>query len=444
MAMFRDRVDAGRQLAQRLSYLRDENVVVLGLPRGGVPVAFEVAQALGAPLDVIVVRKLGVPSQPELAMGAVGEGGTRLVNTDVLNRARITGEQLRAVELAEVAQLADRVARYRRGLPGLDLSERTAVVVDDGMATGSTARAACEIAHRLGAAKVVLGVPVAATDVLRDFTGADHVVCVSSERLLRAVGFHYRDFRPTTDDEVMALLDAAGRRMVGLGDAGDPECDLDVELPFGPVTLHGHLQVPDAAAGVLVFANGGAHARHSQRTRLVAEVLLGAGYGTLLLDLLTPAEELERHRVFDIELMAHRLTAATEWLRNRPETAASRVGYVGAGTGAAAVLWAAAAGGADIGAVVSIDGRPDLAESRLADVRSPTLLIVSGEDESSLRVNRQAQALLRCPCRMIVLHDEAGHHLGDPGTTTTAATLARDWFTRYLLPDDSVPNPPTC
>ena len=434
MTVFRDRVDAGRQLAQRLSYLRDENVVVLGLPRGGVPVAFEVAEALRAPLDVIVVRKLGVPFQPELAMGAIGEGGTRVLDADVLRRARISDDELRAVERVGRAQLADRVARYRKGLPGIDLSGRTAVVVDDGMATGSTARAACEVARNLGAAKVVLGVPVASADVVRDFTGADHVVCVSSERRLRAVGLHYRDFRPTADDEVLALLEAAGRRVVDAQDAGLPDCDLDVEIPVGAITLRGHLHIPEPASGVVVFAHGSGSGRHSPRNRFVADVLFGAGLGTLLLDLLTPAEELERRRVFDIELLAYRLTAATEWLGARPETATCRVGYFGASTGAGAALWAAAADGPEIAAIVSRGGRPDLAESRLPKVQSPTLLIVGSMDEPTLRVNRHAQAMLRCPCSLMVV-EGAGHLFEEPGTLNEAATLARDWFTRYLLSD---------
>ena len=173
MRRFRDRVDAGRQLAQRLGHLRGEDVVVLGLPRGGVPVAFEVAGALQAQLDVIVVRKLGLPFQPELAMGAIGEGGFRVVDPGVVTRGRITPEELLSVERHERRELEKRVARFRRGRERLDLHNRVAVIVDDGIATGSTARVACDIARHLGAARIVLAVPVAPIETVQSWTGVD-------------------------------------------------------------------------------------------------------------------------------------------------------------------------------------------------------------------------------------------------------------------------------
>ena len=212
MVVFKDRVDAGRQLAEQLEFLRGQDVVVLGLPRGGVPVAAEVAQELDLPLDVIVVRKLGVPYQPELAMGAIGEGGVLVTNNDVLSLARIAEDELAAVERRERAQLESRVIRFRQGRERQRLTGRTALIIDDGIATGSTARVACLVARGLGAAQVVFAVPVGAADSIRDLPGADKVVCLSVPRQLIAVGYHYFDFTPTTDDEVSALLDAADRR----------------------------------------------------------------------------------------------------------------------------------------------------------------------------------------------------------------------------------------
>src|SRR6478752_6927945 len=433
MTIFRDRVDAGRQLAQQLSALKNDDVVVLGLPRGGLPVAYEVAEALDAPLDVIVVRKLGVPFQPELAMGAIGEDGTRVLDTDVLTRARITDDELLAVERAERAQLAERVARYRKGRARAGIAGRTVVIVDDGMATGSTARAACEVARNLGATRVVLAVPVASADVVREFPAADQVVCVSCEENLRAVGLHYRDFRPTTDDEVMSLMQAAGRRSTNTQGSVLPDCDREVEIPSGGVRLQGHLHVPEPASGVVLFAHGSGSSRHSPRNRAVADFLFRAGLGTLLLDLLTPAEELDRRMVFDIELLADRLIGATEWLATQPETASCRVGYFGASTGAGAALWAAASAGSEIAAVVSRGGRPDLAEPCLPKVQAPTLLLGGAKTASTLRLNRRAQTRLRCPCSLIVVQG-AGHLFEEPGTLVEVANLARDWFIRYLLP----------
>jgi putative phosphoribosyl transferase len=159
--VFLDRLDAGQRLGERLSSLRGPDIVVLGLPRGGVPVAFEVARVLGAPLDVLVVRKLGVPFQPELAMGAIGEDGALVLNHGVMQQIQISRSKFVAIEQRERAELESQATRYRNGYPRISLVGRTAVVVDDGIATGSTARAACRVARAQHAARVVLAVPVA-------------------------------------------------------------------------------------------------------------------------------------------------------------------------------------------------------------------------------------------------------------------------------------------
>lgn len=207
---FLDRRDAGRRLGERLSHLGVERPVVLGVPRGGVPVAFCVAQALHAPLDVIVVRKLGVPFQPELAMGAIGEHGVRVLEPSVIQAAGITEAELVAVELRERAELERRVARFRAGRPSVPLETGTAVVVDDGVATGSTAKAACRVVGALGAAGVVFAAPVASGQGAFELaTVADQVVVLETPDPFLAVGQWYVDFSETSDDEVRTLLTAA-------------------------------------------------------------------------------------------------------------------------------------------------------------------------------------------------------------------------------------------
>jgi len=435
MAVFADRAEAGRRLAERLDHLRGQDVVVLGLPRGGVPVGFEVATALGVPMDVIVVRKLGVPFQPELAMGAIGEGGFEVADRAIMDRAGVAPEELREVERRERKVLESRVARFRKGRERIDLDGRVAAIVDDGIATGSTARVACEVARHLGAAKVVLAVPVGPADTVERMAGADEVVCVSTPHPFLAVGHHYRDFSPTSDDEVVVLLDSAAQQYRSGQAAGEgPDCDVDVEIPADGHVLQGHLHLPEAPPGVVVFAHGSGSSRHSPRNRFVGSVLYRAGLGTLLLDLLTPAEERDRDNVFDVELLARRLVATTRWLGDRPDTAASRVGYFGASTGAAAALWAAAESGAQVAAVVSRGGRPDLAEARLGQVTAPTLLIVGSADPVVLELNQRALARLNCPGRLAVV-EGATHLFEEPGTLAEAAILAKDWFARYLLPD---------
>ncbi|MFF4701461.1 phosphoribosyltransferase family protein [Streptomyces chattanoogensis] len=431
--LFADRTDAGHRLAEALRHLAGEDPIVLGLPRGGVPVAHQVAQALGAPLDVIVVRKLGVPYHRELGFGAIGEGGVRVISEDIVRRGRIRQADLQAVERTEEAELVRQARRFRAGRQRLSLKGRTAILVDDGIATGATAAAACEVVRAQGAGRVVLAVPVAPPDAaawLR--TKADEVVCLSTPAAFSAVGEWYQDFSQTPDEEVIALLTEAAARPVAERPAAAHGAAVEepVEVDAGGVRLAGDLTLPEGAEAVVMFAHGSGSSRHSPRNRRVAGVLNRAGLGTLLFDLLTPPEEADRANVFDIETLAGRLADATRWLHSRVPIP---IGYFGASTGAAAALRAAAATDIDIGAVVSRGGRPDLAGPHLGEVRAPTLLIVGGADPLVLDLNRQALEELRCENQLEVV-PHATHLFEEPGTLDAVADLAQDWFTRHLAP----------
>jgi len=208
MMLFADRVDAGRQLAARLTDLRGPAVVVLGLPRGGVPVAAEVATALDAPLDVVIVRKLGLPFRRELAMGAIGEGGVRVLDLGIIDSFGITDAEIAEVELTEQNELERRAQTYRLGRARLHLNGRVVIVVDDGAATGATAMAALQVVRAHGAARVILALPVAppsAVDELR--SRADGVVCLAQPDDLQSIGRFYGDFSATSDAEVITLLE---------------------------------------------------------------------------------------------------------------------------------------------------------------------------------------------------------------------------------------------
>ncbi len=205
--IFHDRITAGQMLAQRLGYLKNKEVVVLGLPRGGVPVAFEVARELNAPLDVIVVRKLGVPFQPELAMGAVGEGGVVIRNEEVIRMANIGEEDFARARARENEEVANRSKKFREGRSPVSLKSQLALIVDDGIATGSTARAACDVARALGAEKVILAVPVGSREAVSALASkADEVICLDIPDNFFAVGEWYEDFSPVSDEEVVELL----------------------------------------------------------------------------------------------------------------------------------------------------------------------------------------------------------------------------------------------
>ena len=430
--LFIDRADAGRHLVQRLRHLRGTDVVVLGLPRGGVPVAFEVAKELHAPLDVIVVRKLGVPFQPEYGFGAIGEGGARIIDDDVVRLTRLTGPKIAAVEERERTRLARRVGQLRGDRTPIPLAGRTVIVVDDGIATGSTAQAACLVARARGASRVILAVPVGSVQAAASLRrAADEVICLHIPARFFAIGEWYDDFSQVTDEEVTSLLGKAA----GLATGSDcAELDpAEIVMDAGGVRLPGSLVIPDQALGLVIFAHGSGSSRRSPRNQLVAAALNRAGLGTLLVDLLTADEELSRAYVFNVAMLAGRLTEITRRLRGQPVAAAFPFGYFGASTGAAAALWAAASPPPPVAAVVSRGGRPDLVGPRLALVQAPTLLIVGGADKAVLSLNRQAQEELRCENHLAVIPD-ATHLFEEPGALEQVADLAGDWFTSHFTP----------
>lgn len=441
--MFHDRIDAGKQLAARLTHLRSEGVVVVGLPRGGVPVAEQVARELDAPLDVILVRKLGVPFQPEVGMGAISEDDVRVLNDDVMRMAKTTPSELATVEASERVELERRARRFRAGRSRIPLAGRVVVVVDDGIATGSTAKAACQVAREAGARRIVLAVPVAPREWIGRLTGAaDELIAVSTPSPFSAIGRFYRDFTQTSDEEVVRCLDRAAARQAAGGDTAAPRQnhdidddrtprDDDIQIDVGHVRLDGHLIVPEQARAIVVFAHGSGSSRHSPRNQYVASVLNDVGLATLLFDLLTAEEAHDRANVFDLDLLGDRLADVTRRLHDEPSTRGLPVAYFGASTGAAAALRAATVPGLNIVAVVSRGGRPDLAYSHLADVQSPTLLIVGSDDQAVLDLNEEARARLRCESNVAIVPG-ATHLFEEPGTLQAAAELARDWFLTHL------------
>jgi len=426
-ARFTDRRAAGRVLGERLSALAVEHPVVLGLARGGVPVAYEVAQRLGAALDVLVVRKIGAPGNPELGIGAIAEGGVRVLDRHAVRQLLVSTDELDAAIARAAAEVEARVRRYR-GRPPLDVEARTAIVVDDGLATGGTARAALRAVRARHPIRLVLAVPVGApqtVEALRD--EADEVVCLIEPDLLLAVGLWYEHFEQTSDAEIAALLD---------GDPADPPAPptrhtREVRIPN--VDVVGDLVLPEAARGVVLFAHGSGSSRFSPRNRQVARELNDRALATLLLDLLTHEEERDRSNVFDISLLSRRLVAATRWVRVQFELADLPLGFFGASTGAAAALMAAAELGEEIGAVVSRGGRPDLAADRLAEVRAPVLLIVGGRDELVLELNREARRLLKASSDLAIVPG-ATHLFEEPGALQAVSRLAGEWFEQNLKP----------
>jgi len=217
---FPNRTDAGRQLAEKLDkYAGREDVIVLGLPRGGVPVAYQVAKRLRAPLDVFTVRKLGVPGFEELAAGAIASGGVRVLNEDVMRAIPHADEVIEAVTAREAAELERREQIYREGRPPPELRDRIVILVDDGLATGATMRAAVKAARQRGAAKIVVAVPVGPPDTCRELEEeADETICLSTPAFFQAVGQYYEDFSQTSDEDVRELLSSAAQERPAPGE----------------------------------------------------------------------------------------------------------------------------------------------------------------------------------------------------------------------------------
>jgi putative phosphoribosyl transferase len=308
--------------------------------------------------------------------------------------------------------------------------------VDDGVATGATARVACQVARARGAARIVLAAPVVAVAAAGPLAElVDEVVCVEASQWFSSIGEWYDEFAQVSDEQVTSLLERAATGEAPPGQREHPahpvRLSADVVVPTGSVDLDGRLTVSEAMTGLVVLAHASGHGRHSARNRYAADLLHEAGFGTLLFDLLTPGEEVDRHRVYDAGLLGDRLVQVIDWLRGQPEGKQIPIGLLGADTGGAAALWAAADIDTDVAAVVSRGGRPDLAGDRLAVVHAPTLLLVGGQDHPGFDLNRAAQRRLRCPNRLAVVPG-AGHRFREPGTLRAAARLAIDWYRLHL------------
>ncbi len=437
---FRDRADAGRTLGPLVAALDLDRPVVLGMARGGVAVASEVATELGAPLDVLVVRKLGYPPQPELAMGALGEGGVRVVNAELLAQLGVPETVVDEVATSEALELDRRLHAYRGDRPPLDVRGRSVVVVDDGLATGATARAAVSVVRARGATPVVLAVPVAPPAAVRALQAdADDVVCAEVSARFLGIGEWYDDFRQVSDDEVRRLLDESGMRddLSGEGSrAGGatrrgPVTQTAVDIDADGLVLPGVLAVPPAPKGVVVFAHGSGSSHHSPRNQQVAAALHRADLATVLFDLLGEAEGQERAKVFDVGVLGARLASAVAWTRQRAELGDLPMGLFGASTGAAAAVVTGAWLAPTVRAVVSRGGRPDLApETDLRRLDIPVLLIVGSRDETVLEHNRWALAHL--PQGHLEVVPGAGHLFEEPGALDTVALLASTFFGEHL------------
>jgi len=423
-SLFRDRADAARQLAAALEPYRGQHPLVLAIPRGGVPMGRIVADQLGGDLDVVLVRKIGAPSYPELAIGAVDEHGTVMLNSN----AKLAGagdNYVREEARRQLELIRTRRRSYGAGRHSLPVAGRVVIVIDDGLATGATMIAALRSLREQRPSRLICAVPVAAPESLTEVRSqADETVCLSSPESFRAVGMYYREFDPVGEEEVLAALHAPH--------AAGVMTERPLRIASGEVLLDGDLVVPPSPQGLVLFAHGSGSSRHSERNRYVAEVLQRNSIATLLMDLLTPDEDTDRRTRFDIPLLTQRLGSALRYMQDDAMVGALPKGLFGASTGAAAALAVAASQPESVKAVVSRGGRPDLAgEQVLRGVTTPTLLIVGGADEQVLALNRASQELIGRFADLVVVPG-ATHLFEEPGALDKVVEAAGDWFAQHL------------
>lgn len=424
---FADRTDAGCRLAEALASLRGQHPLVLGIPRGGVPIARIIADALGGDLDVVLVRKLGAPGHEEFAIGAIDEGGT----VQVAEYAAQAGADEHYIQ-REAARQLERIRRrrelYSPHRASVDPKDRVVIVVDDGLATGATMRAALTAVRGRKPLRLICAVPVGSARSLASLQGvADDVVCLSAPEDFRAVAQFYGAFPAVEDDEVIRLL----ARPAPTAPASE-EREEAMQFAVDGIMLDGDLHVPARPRGLVIFAHGSGSSRWSTRNRHVASVLRQHGLATLLFDLLSAQEDETTAERFDVLKLARRLDAVVQSVLRNSRLALLPVGLFGASTGAAAALMVAARRGDAIRAVVSRGGRPDLAgHEYLERVQAPTLLIVGGADTPVIALNRRALAAMRSHVELILVPG-ATHVFEEPGALERVAALAADWFERWL------------
>ena len=290
--IFTDRQHAGQLLGEKLLPYKEMDPIILALPRGGVPVAAEIAATLNAPLEVLIVRKIGHPFQPELAVGALCENEDPTWNEQMLSRAGLEPNEMGATVKAEASRIRQQIETFREGRELPSMIKKVAIIVDDGLATGATVSAAVKYLRKKGAAKIVVAVPVAAASSAEQLRNkVDALIILDNREDLSSVGQWYKDFTQVSDEEVIALLKLSQKK------TEISKIGRNIEIPVDQIVLGGDLTLFPSMKALIIFAHGSGSSRKSTRNQMVANELHKAGFGTLLFDLLTDQEAKNRKNV---------------------------------------------------------------------------------------------------------------------------------------------------
>jgi putative phosphoribosyl transferase len=429
--MFQDRTDAGRQLGERLQEQILSEPIVVGLARGGTPVAVEVAEALTAEIDTLIVRRVAHPEHPDVGIGVVAEGDVVLFDPQLVAWLQLEEAALDGLVAAERRHLQRQARALRGGRDPVAVAGRDVVLVDDGVSSGLTAKAAVESLRRRGAERIMLALPVGSPVVLAELEGlVDHLVCLEQPEKVEALADFYQDFTEVDDRLAGRLLQEAVRRLVTVR---------EVDVPIAERTVIGALVGPSRPDGVVVVVPGVGSAARSPRNLVLARQLAAKGLATLLVDLVDAGEAAEGATPSGLETQAERVAELCRWLRTESPWAQLPVGLLSSCSGTAVALLAVARHRAEVAAVVSRDGRPDLAGEALAAVTVPTLFVVAGRDERGERLNLAARYRLHGVAEVAVVAG-ASMLFEEPGTLAEVGRRAGAWFVHHFVtPDAAAP-----
>lgn len=408
---FDNRIEAARLLVTLLKDLKHQRPLILAIPRGAVPMAKIIWEELGGDLDLALVRKIPHPYQPEYAIGSVSESGDIIMDRS----DGLTPEEMEEAAWQEIRHLQSRRHLYLGHNKPISAHDRTVIVVDDGIATGSTMAAAVRSLKAQGASRIIVAAPVASASAVRrlEAEGAEVRVYLVPE-YFGAVSYFYNNFDQISDSEVGEFFRVRS---------------VHVEIPTEHQKYRAILGIPVAPRGVVLFAQASDRAHLSPRNQFLAETLNRQGLATVLVDLFTEEEALDPAYSRDIKTLSERLLHWTAWIDERVEFRHLPLGYLGTGVGAAAAVRALTLAGERVSAFVSRGGRLDLAEDFLTQVQVPALLLVGSEDHPIIELNQQALRKMNGEKRLEIIQG-ASHLFEEPGTLDQVAFLTANWFHR--------------
>jgi putative phosphoribosyl transferase len=430
--LFHDRRNAGILLANKISQisLDKNNTIVIALPRGGVPVAYEVAKKLQVPLDIILVKKIGAPSFPELAVGAVSEDNEIYYNEDLIERLGYETSDLKPFKDHALKELQKSSTSLRREYPPIPLIGKDIILVDDGVATGATMEVVIHLLKKKKVGKIILATPVSSQEAMTKLgSEVDMVEVIMVPPALSSIGEWYEDFSQVETEDVIDLLSEFSSLSANQPNIQSEE----VSIRDSSIALTGDINTSDNIKSWVIFAHGSGSSHKSVRNVNVAMELTKAGHGTLLFDLLTMDEDAYSNR-FNIPLLSKRLVMATRWLmKSKYYKEDTPIAFFGASTGAAAALEAAAKMTDEniVYSVISRGGRPDMVDKKtLGSIYIPVLLIVGGEDFEVIELNKMAAESLP-NCRLSIVPG-ATHLFEEPGALAEVTKLAIEWFDSHV------------